>query len=522
MKRPAAAVASSSPWPEFLRRRGRALRTLAWSLLPAALGLLWVVPAFARPGGGHGYSGGSNGSSGHGGDGDGGGDLGPLLAYLVELTWRHPKVMLPLWGLAGLGYWIRSRGSGGDWTAGGLGSAGESETPAERPPLPRQQLEALRQADPQFSLVVFEDFLQALYARVQEARGAHALETVGPYLAPELRERLERESATLAGVEAVVVGAMSYRSVRLDAPGGRVQVQLEFEANYTEVDANGGRQGYYVAEVWTLSRARRARSRPPEQVRSFGCPACGAPLTGLRDDTCAHCGNRVTSGELDWRVEAVGVERRDHRGPQLAGHAPELGTLTPTIVDPLAQTRRDELAARDPAFAWEAFLARVRLVFAEAQVAWSSQELVKARPYLSDNLFQTWVYWIEAYRAAGLRNVTEGSRVLGVRLARVTSDAYYDAITVRLRAIGLDYTLDASGAVVSGSRSDPREYSEYWTLVRGAAVRGAPRVDRSCPRCGAPLQVTMAGACEYCSAHVVSGEFDWVLSRIEQDESYQG
>jgi len=34
--------------------------------------------------------------------------------------------------------------------------------------------------------------------------------------------------------------------------------------------------------------------------------------------------------------------------------------------------------------------------------------------------------------------------------------------------------------------------------------------------------VNMAGYCEYCKAKVTSGEFDWVLSKIEQDEAYHG
>jgi len=32
----------------------------------------------------------------------------------------------------------------------------------------------------------------------------------------------------------------------------------------------------------------------------------------------------------------------------------------------------------------------------------------------------------------------------------------------------------------------------------------------------------MAGVCEYCHGKITSGEFDWVLSRIEQDEAYKG
>ena len=44
----------------------------------------------------------------------------------------------------------------------------------------------------------------------------------------------------------------------------------------------------------------------------------------------------------------------------------------------------------------------------------------------------------------------------------------------------------------------------------------------SCPSCGAPLKIEMAGNCSYCRAKVTSGDFDWVLSRIEQDDVYDG
>ena len=71
-------------------------------------------------------------------------------------------------------------------------------------------------------------------------------------------------------------------------------------------------------------------------------------------------------------------------------------------------------------------------------------------------------------------------------------------------------------------RSAPRRYSEYWTLIRSARARGTPRLDPNCPGCGVPLILNMAGECEHCGAHVTSGEFDWVLSKIEQDEAYRG
>lgn len=38
---------------------------------------------------------------------------------------------------------------------------------------------------------------------------------------------------------------------------------------------------------------------------------------------------------------------------------------------------------------------------------------------------------------------------------------------------------------------------------------------KSCPRCGAPFQITSAGKCEYCGSIVTTGEFSWVLTDMD-------
>ena len=81
----------------------------------------------------------------------------------------------------------------------------------------------------------------------------------------------------------------------------------------------------------------------------------------------------------------------------------------------------------------------------------------------------------------------------------------------------------ATGFVDFQIRAYPeRAYTEYWTLIRGTHRRGPTRTDLACSNCGAPLDVNMAGHCKYCSQKVTTGDFDWVLSRIEQDEVYAG
>jgi hypothetical protein len=412
--------------------------------------------------------------------------------------------------------WLKRQGAALNWQAG-MGQA-----PGHRERL-RRRLEQIRSHDPHFSLVLLEDFLYALYAQAHTLRSGGALERLSPYLKPAARATLAA-LGEVREVRSVVIGAMRYRSVDgVTNDGPTVWLGVEFETNYTEVLPSGAEQSFYACEQWMLSRAKATLSRTPERARVFVCPSCGAPLDSMTGGRCRYCQATVDTGQFDWVVETIQVTSRESRGPLLTGTTEEQGTHLPTVFDRDVAARFTELTQRDPQFTWPMFQARIAMIHAAMQTAWSNRDWARARPFVSDNLFQMLAYWIEAYGKARLRNITEGARVEQIELVRVTSDKFFDAITVRLFASSLDYTVaDDGGKVVGGSRTRPRRYSEYWTLIRSATKTGPAKSDGACPSCGAPLQIEMAGHCVYCRAKVTSGEFDWVLSRIEQDEVYEG
>jgi uncharacterized Zn finger protein (UPF0148 family) len=387
----------------------------------------------------------------------------------------------------------------------------------------RSDLEQLRQVDANFSLVLLDDFLYALYAQAQTLRGGAQLGRLSAFLKLPARQALEA-LGPVREVNSIVVGAMRFLSVSgLAANSTTVDLEIEFETNYTEVRPDGTSQSYYASESWMVSRDKAVMSRTPDRVRVFMCPNCGGPLDAMDGGSCHYCQATVDTGRFDWVVERITVNSRETRGPMLTADTREQGTRLESIIDERVPARYEELTARDPQFSWPAFQARVGLIFRQTQVAWSNRDWTAVRPFVSDNFFQTLGYWIDAYRREGLRNITEDARIEGMELARITADRFYDAITIRLSASSKDFTVrDVDGAIVSGSRSRTRSYTEYWTLIRSSGQRGAARTDPSCPSCGAPLAVEMAGTCRYCSAKVSSGQFDWVLSRIEQDEVYQG
>lgn len=388
--------------------------------------------------------------------------------------------------------------------------------PVAAPDNPRRALvELLAERDPAFSLVMFEDFLYALFAAYHEARGGSRRHDVTPYVEGDAERFLE--AGQKDEVKSVIVGAMEITNAR-DA-GDCIAVEVSFEANYEEVE-KGRPAAYYVIEKWILQRSENAKSRSPEHTSIDECPNCGGALEDMDGNVCSFCKEALTPGRFDWAVTHINATR-ETRGPMLTGEVAEVGTDFPTVTIDGARERFKTLTARDTRFSWPAFQQRVGLVFAALHDGWTSRDWRRVRPYVTDQLFQSQLYWIEEYKRQKLNNRTDGARIVDIVMSNVESDQHFDAITVRVFATGKDYTVDESGKLVTGSKTYDRQYSEYWTLVRGRAASGEVHVEPSCPNCGAAIAVNMAGACEHCEVKVTRGDFDWVLSRIEQDEAYR-
>jgi DNA-directed RNA polymerase subunit RPC12/RpoP len=327
-------------------------------------------------------------------------------------------------------------------------------------------------------------------------------------------------------VSEVVIGALRVVGIDLpaspDSPQAQVRVRLEIESNLTLGDA-GSERTQYAAETWTLVRGAGVRTKPPQDVRSFHCPNCGAPFTSSGSDRCEYCGEVVSGGRFDWTVISAALDAAEDRPPALTGTVEEEGTDLPTVFHPQVQARRAELLQADPATTDQALAARLQLIYTELNTAWTNLDLTPIRPYVSDSLFDYLQYWIDAYQRQGLRNVLQGMRIAQLELVKVVRDRWFDAVTFRVRATGRDTTVrQSTGELVGGRPDRDRRYTEYWTLIRGAGVKGAPRADKQCPNCGAALDINQSGQCQHCGARITRGDFDWVLSRIEQDESYIG
>jgi len=452
--------------------------------------------AVARPGGGHSfhssshssshsyshsYSGGSHYSSGHS-TGDPGATLAILLVFVVIV------ILIAV---------IQSAArSHAPITSGRV-------SPLAAVPQVRRDLYNLRADDPDFSRPVFEDFAYRLYADARRHGGAG----LARYFAPGAREKLTERA------DQVVIGAMRIVGSRVVA--GENQLVVHYEANLAS-----GRQTRYVVERWYFYRAHGVKTKPPK-TQAWPCPSCGAPWDGADPQKCAHCGEVIAPGRLDWAVSDMAIESVENVGATLTGTVEEVGTDYPTVSAPDARSQAMALNADDAAVTWPALQGRVAMVYQRLDAAWNKSDLADVRGLVTRSLQDYLRYWLDEYRRQGLANHLEDARIDRIDLAKIERDRWFDAVTVRVFATGHDYTLQGD-KVVGGSKTRARAYSEYWTFLRSSARRGPIVTEPRCTNCGAPLQISDAGACEHCGAELENGSFDWVLSKIEQDEVYAG
>jgi hypothetical protein len=511
-------------------------RTLAhlMATLVLVLAIASAVTTAARPGGGETYSGGGGSSSGSGDNSSWGGSgsdsdgdaLGGLIVLILRLCWNYPLVGIPLL-LIGLFFFASAARApgGGNWDSI-RNQMHAADVPAATTAV--MPLDRIARVDPDFSAIVFEDFAFRLYATAHVARGEGTLDELSPYLSAAAREALAGRQPAGA-VTGVVVGAMYPRDVYVprvaeNRPDAAARVALEFEANYSVGTGDDSRR--FVVEEWVLRRAVSARTRPPEAGRRFPCPNCGAPWradAAAGTQKCASCGEVVDNGRFDWQVVEIHLRRDRGNLPGLTEDVPERGTSLPTLKDKHFAEQWAAFGQADPAVTAAAVEARLLHVYTVLNAAWTRHDLGDARAVLSDGLADYLQYWLDAYDQLNLRNVLEDMRITQHELVRLRRDRYYAALTIRIWATGKDYVVRTDNdAHIRGSRTQERAYSEYWTLIRSAGRRGPSRTDAACGGCGAPLVVSMAGACSHCGAHVTAGEFDWVLSKIEQDDAYRG
>jgi predicted lipid-binding transport protein (Tim44 family) len=137
----------------------------------------------------------------------------------------------------------------------------------------------------------------------------------------------------------------------------------------------------------------------------------------------------------------------------------------PPIVDDL-ERGLGHLRQMDPRFDAAALAADGADVFRAVQGAVSQGDLTPVRGRLTPEMLSHIQAQSEALRGAGQRNNVERIQIERAEVTEAWQERGQDFVTVLLGGSLVDYTVDAAGTVVAGSRTSPERFEEFWTFTR--------------------------------------------------------
>jgi len=469
----------------------------------------------ARPGGGHSFSGGGGSSGGGGGDG-----IGYLIYFL--LSELPPQISIPIIILIiALRIYMQRRKKNDNKT---VTSSPGIKAKAKRNSSIQADIDRLKSYDPNFSKVLFLDFVSSLYNRYYSWKGKKEFKDLWPFLSKnEMSDPKNLNSNQI--IDEIVIGSAKISEVNnLESVTG---IAVDIEANYT-LSLNNKKTRYHVIERWYFNRKRGVLSLEPEKLRKLSCPNCGAAANFTDNGDCESCGTHINTGEMQWFVFKKQTLMQQVFSTKGLGHyEAERGTGLQTIYQNGLNSYMANFVGMH-GVDWNSWRSDftsgvVHEYFKKIYNAWSQNDLLSVRNLLSDRIYDSFMFWINAYKRAGLTNKLENINISNVQFVAVDTDKFYESITVRIYASSLDYVIDNSGKVKGGSSKRPRSFSEYWTFIRRTGVEKDTFDYSTCPNCGAPAdKMGQAGVCEYCGTKISNGDFSWVLAIINQDEVYSG
>jgi len=326
-------------------------------------------------------------------------------------------------------------------------------------------------------------------------------------------------------INEIVIGNISISQINMDNTFTKILVEIN--SNYSAT-SNGKTTRYIITEKWLVVRKAGVLSAEPEKMQKLSCPACGAPANFNDAGNCEHCGTLITPGQNQWFVKNRTVTYSDTlKTNSLLTYAQEVGTNAPTIYSSSIASEKAHFAASHNT-TWDEYWPILyhnisSKYFMDIYKHWANLEWNKARHLITDRLWESYNFWIDEYKRHNFRNVLDDTRISKIHVAKIETDKFYEAITLRIYASAKDYVVDRNGKVLAGNSKYARVFSEYWTFIRRTGVENDSYDMKTCPNCGAPLdKMGQNGVCEYCSSKVTTGNFSWVLAMIIQDEEYKG
>ena len=174
----------------------------------------------------------------------------------------------------------------------------------------------------------------------------------------------------------------------------------------------------------------------------------------------------------------------------------------------------DELLKLDPTFSLSTFLTKADNIYVMLCTSIMTNNLNRVAHYISDELYDEKKSYLDKLNSENVIQMYDELNVKSTNVLNVeiTDDKYI--ITVELISRYMDYKIDkTTRKYVSGNNTSRIEKVNklVFTKKRTFTKLGTAR---SCPKCGANMDLNNTGVCKFCGSIFEQDDHDWILTKI--------
>lgn len=379
---------------------------------------------------------------------------------------------------------------------------------------------AIKQYDPNFSIVIFKDFVTLLFMRYLDSQGKNGdFSQIKPFFTDQafnLADINNKAKYTEIAINNITIVSFNDNK-ELQENIITVKIKADYTCTYQKKS-----QRKTSELCWTFVRSKNAITVEPQDTERICCPFCGAPANITDAGTCAHCGNEIKLNKLKWTVkEAQCISKLLKLESQFTYSDDDDETMYVSIEKSSNADQKVLKMAKkanvSPKIFIEDFYKDVaRPLITTLYNCWANNELYKCRHLLSDRQYESMKIWTDYLAKNNVYNKLTNVKILQTRLIDANIDKFYDSITLEITISCADYMINKKGKIVAGN-TNAHPFKELFTFVRGTLVKTNNISIHTCPSCGAPAdKMGESAICEYCGTKISTGKFSWVLSSIEQ------
>lgn len=174
----------------------------------------------------------------------------------------------------------------------------------------------------------------------------------------------------------------------------------------------------------------------------------------------------------------------------------------------------DNIVKEDKEFSEGAFKAKVDNIFIQLYTAVMKQDLQRVKHFLSDEVYAKYEAKVQQLQQSNQMQIYDELNVSDTNITSVIENEDNYEIHVNLLTKYLDYTIAKDTRAFLHGNKDVRVERRINLVFTKTKQAKELKAARTCPNCGANVDLNKTGVCSYCGSVFKLKEYDWVLKQI--------